>query len=58
MTESPTDRIARKKREESLRKSSKRKENLWRSLFSHVCGILYIIAEFSLGYKPDLRGKE
>lgn len=58
MTESPTARMARKKTEETLRQNSKRKENLWRSLFSHVCGIIYIVAEFSLGYKPDLRDRK
>ncbi len=57
MTESPADRIARKKREEALRKNSKRKEQLWRSLFAHACGILTILAEFSLKYKIDLRDR-
>lgn len=57
LTESPADRIARKQHEESLRKNSKRKENLWRSFLSHIIGIVYIWAELNLGYKPDLRDR-
>ncbi len=51
----PAERIANKQAETKLRKTSRRKEALWRSLFSHAVGIIYILAEFSLGYKPDLR---
>lgn len=57
LTESPADRIARKDHEKTLRKNSKRKEQLWRSLFAHACGILTILAEFSLKYKIDLRDR-
>lgn len=36
-------------------KQNVRAEALYRSVISHFIGIIYAIAEFHLGYKPDLR---
>ena len=58
MTEpTPAERIAQKKRETILRKENARREALWRAIFAHVHGIMLILAQFDLGYKPDLRHK-
>jgi len=51
----PRERIEAKKAEAELRESSRRKEALWRSLFAHLCGAFYIMAELHLGYKVDFR---
>ncbi len=58
MAQTLAERKAAQQADQKLRQNSKHKEALWRSLFSHVCGILYILAELNLGYKPDLRGRK
>lgn len=39
------------------RKKAERKIALFRSLISHTIGIIYIIAELVLGFKPDLKDR-
>ncbi len=53
--ETPAERIARKKREAELRKEKAEREAQWRALVAHVHGIMLIMAQLDLGYKPDLR---
>lgn len=38
-------------------KKTARKVALYRSLIAHLIGIVYIIAELSLGFKPNLKDK-
>ncbi len=53
--ETPAERIARKKHEAELRKEKAEREAQWRALIAHVHGVMLILAQFDLGYKPDLR---
>lgn len=53
--ETPTERIERKKHEQALRQQNPKKEAQWRALVSHINGILIILAQWSLGYKPNFR---
>lgn len=53
--ETPAERIERKAREANLRRESAEREAQWRALIAHVHGILLILAQFDLGYKPDFK---
>lgn len=58
MTEpTPAERIAQQKAEAALRKEQAEREAQWRALIAHIHGIMLILAQFDLGYKPDLRRK-
>jgi len=58
-TLTPAERIARKKHEDQLRKEQAEREAQWRALVSHVHGVMIILAQLDLGYKPDFRkGKQ
>lgn len=58
MTEpTPAERIAQQKPEAALRKEQAEREAQWRALIAHIHGIMLILAQFDLGYKPDLRRK-
>jgi len=54
-TLTPKERIERKKRETELRKEQAEREVQWRALVSHVHGIMVILAQLDLGYKPDFK---
>lgn len=53
----PAERIAQQKAETALRKEQVAREAQWRALIAHIHGIMLILAQFDLGYKPDLRRK-
>ncbi len=40
------------------RKKAERDIALFKSLISHIIGIIYIIAELRMGFKPDLRDRK
>ena len=50
--------IEGQKRKNAEKKCKERHENLYRSLISHLVGIVYCIAELHLGYKPDLTKRD
>lgn len=54
-TLTPAERIARKKRDVELQKQQAEREALWCSLIAHLNGIVLILAQLDLGYKPNFR---
>lgn len=55
MSETPAERIARKKREQALRQEQAKREAQWAALIAHVHGIMLVLAQLDLGYKPDFK---
>ena len=54
-TLTPAERIARKQSEAELRKEQAEREAQWRAVVAHVHGIMLILAQLDLGYKPDFK---